>query len=103
MASKAANLLKSTARFTPAVLARCSAAVPVQGSVAATAMHAAQAIDVAELEIFANTVVTSFGCGAQPLAVCRLRGHGLPVRYEQLTLRNPEMHTKDRQVGQNLT
>jgi hypothetical protein len=63
IASKAANLLKSTARFTPAVLASCSAAVPAAGSVAAATRHAAHAIDVAEVEILAHTVVTSLGCG----------------------------------------
>ncbi len=55
-----------------------SAAVPAQGSVAATAMHAAHAIDVAELEIFAHTVVTSFGCGAQPLACLSFAGTWSP-------------------------
>ncbi len=68
IASKAANLLRSTAKFTSAketFFASCSAASPIAGSVAAVARHAAQAIAVADVEIFfAHTVITSLGCGA---------------------------------------
>ena len=55
---------KSTASFTSAVLARSDPAFSAAGSVtAAAARHAAHAIAVAEVEIFAHTVVTSLGCG----------------------------------------
>ena len=55
-------------------------------------MHAAQAIDVAELEIFAHTVVPLYIAerGRKPKLLSSDECH--PTLRVQFTLRNPEMH-----------
>ena len=47
----------------------CSAVLPAAGRVAAIAMHATQAIFVAELEIFAHIVVPLFDADRKPIYV----------------------------------
>jgi hypothetical protein len=82
-ASKTLKLLSADS-FTEAVFASSSPAVPIAGSVAAVAMHAAHAIAVAEVEIFALTVITSLMQSLDRLPVVPLSGRDHPSAESNL-------------------
>src|SRR6201989_98755 len=69
IALNAATSVKADSRKFSSLM--CSAALPAAGKVAATTRQAAQVIFIAELEIFAHTVVPLFDGPQAPVVVVR--------------------------------